>query len=144
DLPLDDLAILIVLREVALAYKQSGQAGRAVPLYERVLEKMTDKLGRAHPDTLKTMSYLGSAYWAAKQFDRSVPLLEEVLWIRQWTLRLDEQGAIVDKGNLGVNYWDAGRRQEGMATLAQAWAEALAWEKAQKSPRFPQREFAWI
>jgi tetratricopeptide (TPR) repeat protein len=66
------------------------------------------------------MNNLAVAYGSAKQFDRSVPLLEETLKLRQAKLGPDHLNTLLTMANLGINYRNAGRLPEAIAMLEQA------------------------
>jgi tetratricopeptide (TPR) repeat protein len=66
------------------------------------------------------MNYLAAAYWSAKQLDKSIPLFEETLKLREAKLGRDHPDTLTTVGNLGVNYKDAGRLQEAIPLLEEA------------------------
>jgi hypothetical protein len=88
----------------------------AIPLLERTLKAQEAKLGDNHPDIFRTQSHLAAQFWRLKKLDRSIPLFEQVLAARQKTsgpIHPDTLGVLA---NLAVNYRDAGRTAEAVAT----------------------------
>jgi hypothetical protein len=81
---------------------------------------MTATLGPDHPHTLAAMNGLGTAYWAARQLDKSVPLFEETLRLQRAKLGEDHPDTVLTAFNLAVNYSDAGRLDEAVA-LFEDW-----------------------
>jgi tetratricopeptide (TPR) repeat protein len=81
---------------------------------------MKAKLGPDHPDTLAGMGHLAAAYWSARRLDRSVPLFEENLKLREAKFGRDHPDTQFTAGNLGVNYRDAGRLAEAIPLLEEA------------------------
>ena len=79
-------------------------------------------LGEEHPDTLDAMN-TWPICTGPTELDRSIPLLEEVLKRYQDSNKLgpDHPDTLHTMADLGVNYRDAGRFQEGTALLEQAW-----------------------
>jgi hypothetical protein len=60
----------------ALGGLDDVELARALPLFEETLAKYKAQLGPDHPHTLTSMNNLASAYQAAGQSDRALPLLE--------------------------------------------------------------------
>jgi serine/threonine protein kinase/tetratricopeptide (TPR) repeat protein len=78
----DQADMLIWMHNLAMTYKSAGQLDKALPVFERTLEKQRTKLGPSHRDTLSTLNRLADAYNAAGLFDQAEPLLRESL--QQW------------------------------------------------------------
>src|SRR5262249_32767320 len=107
----------------------------AVRLFEWVKEARQKKLGPDHPDTLTTLNGLAVAYWSARQLDKAIPLLQDVLKRSEGKLGRDHPSTLLALANLGVNYRDAGRlaaalplleepQQKGKPHASLAWVEA--------------------
>jgi tetratricopeptide (TPR) repeat protein len=79
------------------------------------------------------MNQLGVVYWQLGQLDRSVPLFEELLKLREAKRGRAHPETLQSVANLGVNYKDAGRLKEAIALLEEAH------RAAQKHP-----ELAWV
>jgi non-specific serine/threonine protein kinase/serine/threonine-protein kinase len=67
------------MNNLAVAYTESGQLAKAVPLLEETVDKVKAKLGPDHPDTLTSMNNLAGAYLDSGQLGKAVPLYEETL-----------------------------------------------------------------
>ncbi len=66
------------------------------------------------------MSNLATGYWRAHRLDRSVPLLEETLRLREKVLGRNHVDTQMAVANMGVNYKDAGRLPEALPLLEEA------------------------
>jgi hypothetical protein len=86
-------------------------------MFEQVRDQRIKKLGPDHPQTLRTLNGLASAYWSGQQFDRSVPLLEETLQRQIRVLGKDHPDTMNTAFNLSVNYRDAGRLEDALLIL---------------------------
>jgi tetratricopeptide (TPR) repeat protein len=70
------------------------------------------------------MNNLAGAYWSARQLDKSVPLFEETLKLQERKLGQQHPDTQRTVANLGVNYKDAGRVQEALPLLEEAFQTA--------------------
>ncbi|MDI5967024.1 tetratricopeptide repeat protein, partial [Streptantibioticus silvisoli] len=68
-----------LLNQVALFLENQGQPGRAAAYLQRTLASYTRILGADHPDTLTSRNNLASAYQAAGDLGRAIPLHEQNL-----------------------------------------------------------------
>jgi hypothetical protein len=66
-----------------MAYQDSGQLAKAVPLLEETLAKKKARLGAEHPQTLGTMASLGLFLLRQKKWNDAEPLLRDCLAGRQ-------------------------------------------------------------
>ena len=66
------------------------------------------------------MNNLGTLYWKTGKLDRSIPLFEEAVRLRELKIGADHPYSIRTLANLGINYRDAGRLPEAIATLEEA------------------------
>ena len=105
-------------------YMDQGKLAQAEPLLVRALEIARRTRGQTHPDTLTMATKLAVLYWRDRKFDLSGPLFEDVLKGRRDKLGPDHPDTLTAMANLGGNHRDAGRLQEGLALLEQAWALA--------------------
>ncbi len=82
------------------------------------------------------MNNLAAAYWSLQRLDQSVPLFEGLLPLLEMKLgreHIDTQNTLA---NLGVNYKDAGRLEEAVPLLEEAYKASrthasLGWVSAQ-------------
>ena len=65
------------MNDLALAYWRVKQLDKSIPIFEDTLNRMQTKLGRQHPETLKTAANLGVNYKDAGRLAEALPLLEE-------------------------------------------------------------------
>jgi tetratricopeptide (TPR) repeat protein len=65
--------------DLATGYSEAGRWDRSIPLLEEMLKLREKKLGRNHPDTMRTVGNLGVNYNYAGRLSDSLPLLEEAL-----------------------------------------------------------------
>jgi tetratricopeptide (TPR) repeat protein len=117
--------------KIELALRQKQKWAEVEPLYRECLA-IHEKLGPDHPDTVKSMHFLGVVCWRMRQLDKSIPLFEKQLKIQEAKLGRDHPDSLRSVANLGVNYMDAGRLKEAMPLLEEAFqgakkAPSLAW-----------------
>ena len=67
------------------------------------------------------LNNLATAYWTAKQLDKSVPLFEDVLKRREAKLGRQHPDTQWTVANLGVDYKDSGRLDEAIPLLEEAY-----------------------
>jgi tetratricopeptide (TPR) repeat protein len=67
------------------------------------------------------MNNLAGGFWFARQLDKSVPLFEETLKLKEKKLGRQDPQTQMTVANLGVNYKDAGRVQEAIPLLEEAF-----------------------
>ncbi len=67
------------------------------------------------------MGNLAFTYWSLHQFDKSVPLYEELLERREAKFGRQDPDTLQTVANLGVNYKDAGRLKEAIPLLEEAY-----------------------
>ena len=73
----------IGLDNLAVTYRELGQAGDALPLQQRALQITETTLGPSHPDTAIQLDNLAGTYRALGQPDEAVPLEERARQIRE-------------------------------------------------------------
>jgi tetratricopeptide (TPR) repeat protein len=93
---------------LAYAYREAGDLGRAIPLYKQTLADRERVLGPDHPDTLGSRNNLAGAYQSAGDLGRAVPLFEQTLADRERVLRPDHPDTLVSRNNLAHAYQSAG------------------------------------
>jgi serine/threonine protein kinase/Flp pilus assembly protein TadD len=132
----EDISNLVVIPEVLVATCPDEGFRKGI----HALADKTLALLRGMPetqDTLQAMNGLGFVYWQARKFERSIPLFEELVKRQTKKVGKDDPFTLRIMANLGVNYRDAGRVQEGL-TLLEA-----AFERALKLKPFP-RSLSWV
>ena len=67
------------------------------------------------------MFNLAVAFWRSKQLDKSLPLFEDVFKRREAVLGRRHPDTLLTAANLGVNYRDAGRLNEAIPLLEEAY-----------------------
>jgi tetratricopeptide (TPR) repeat protein len=125
----DHPATLTTMNNLALAYEDAGELGKALPLFEQTLEKVRAKLGPDQPRTLHTMHHLALAYQAAGQFDRAEPLLRELLEQRR---KKDGPESLATAADLAALGWNL-LKQQKCAAAGPILCECLAI-RVQKMP----------
>ena len=92
-----------------------------IALLERVRDARIAQMGPDHADTLTALDGLATTYWSAKQFDKSVPLFEDVLKRRESKFGRQVPSTQMTVADLGVNYKDSGRLKEAIPLLEEAY-----------------------
>ena len=111
---------LLSRNDLAVAYRESGQLDRAIPLLEQVVETRRAKLGADHRDTLFAMNNLAGAYMRAGQLKRAIPLFEQTVNAQRGALGDDHCDTLGTMNNLALAYNDAGRYDRSIPLLEQA------------------------
>jgi serine/threonine protein kinase len=124
--------------ELAYWLRRNGRPGEAVVLLEEAVISTKKVHGETSPLAFRRINALGAAMWAAKDFRSSVPLYESTLAAAESSLGPDHPETINTLANLGVNYCDAGRKEEGVEKLAGAW------RRAERLPGTEAKRFAWV
>ncbi|WP_410570799.1 tetratricopeptide repeat protein [Amycolatopsis sp. cmx-4-61] len=115
---------LAVRHTLAVAHRDAGDLGRAVPLLEAVVTDYARVLGADHPDTVNCRRNLAATYKAAGDPARALPLFEAVLAHRVRALDADHPSALVSRSNLAAAYRDAGDPWRAVRLLEAALAGA--------------------
>ena len=89
------------MNNLASAYDDAGKLDLALPLFEETLKLRRVRLGRDHPDTLRSMNHLASAYRDTGKLDLALPLFEETLKLRKAKLGRDHPDAVGTMAQLG-------------------------------------------
>ncbi|MFJ7042260.1 tetratricopeptide repeat protein [Streptomyces sp. NPDC101112] len=93
---------------LAGAYREAGDLGRAIPLLETTLAQHEQVLGDTHPNTLASRNNLAGAYREAGDLGRAIPLLETTLAQREQVLGDTHPDALASRNNLAGAYYTAG------------------------------------
>jgi hypothetical protein len=119
------LANLVWVRyTLVTVYVNAARPAEAIALLQ--------ELGPNELATENTRYTLAFLYWKTKQFDKSIPLYEDALKRREAKLGRANPETLEAMANLGVNYFDAGRRTEALPLLEEAYQKgkgqaSLAW-----------------
>ncbi|MFK0021646.1 tetratricopeptide repeat protein [Streptomyces sp. NPDC090798] len=105
---LDTVHSLALLDAVARYDFESGQPVSAAHSYQRLTEAWATNSGPDHPDTLTSRDNLASAYYAAGDLGRAIPLFEQNLADRARILGDDHPGTLASRNNLANTYHAAG------------------------------------
>ncbi len=114
---------------LAWAYQMAGKPDLALPLSLQALALRKTKFGPDHPDTVSSMSNLGSLYWQMRQCDKAIPLHEEVLKHQVARFGREHPETLITLGNLGCAYKDGGRPAEAVALLEEAYRASKKYPK---------------
>jgi tetratricopeptide (TPR) repeat protein len=114
------------MNNLAVAYSNTGQLDRALPMYEECLRRSKVALGEDHPETLGTMSNLASAYLDSDQLDLALPLLESTLKLTKAKMGEDHPDTIDSMTDLATGYNRALRFDEGVPLLEESVRRAKA------------------
>jgi tetratricopeptide (TPR) repeat protein len=100
---------------------------------EQTLESRKARLGPEHPDTLRSMNNLASAYMDARRLDKALPLLEQTLELHKARLGPEHPDTLCSMNNLALAYMHAGRIDKVLPLLEQT----LELCKARLGPEHP-------
>jgi tetratricopeptide (TPR) repeat protein len=103
------------MNDLAVAYLEAGQPGKALALHEPILARRKATLGRQHPETLASMNNLANAYLDAGQPAKALAIHRQVLLKRRAALGLDHPDTLSSMNNLANAYKDAGQLAKALA-----------------------------
>jgi serine/threonine protein kinase/tetratricopeptide (TPR) repeat protein len=95
----------------------------AIAQHDRARTLRQDHLGPDHPDTLASMNNLALAYQAAHQFDKALPLFEEVLAKSKEKLGPDHVSTLSSMNNLALAHQATRQYAEALPLFEQALAK---------------------
>ncbi|MFJ8026730.1 tetratricopeptide repeat protein, partial [Streptomyces sp. NPDC096311] len=114
---------LISRTSLAGAYREAGDLGRAISLFESTLAQQERVLGDSHPDTLISRTSLAGAYREAGDLGRAIPLFESTLAQQERVLGDSHPDTLISRNNLAGAYTEAGDLERAIplfeSTLAQ-------------------------
>jgi WD40 repeat protein/serine/threonine protein kinase/tetratricopeptide (TPR) repeat protein len=102
------------------AYTKAGERDKVANLLQKQLDTKKTALGPDHPQTLKSMNELGVFYWQLRQFNKAIPVFEELVKLQEAKLGRDHPETLHSLANLGVNYKDSGQLKEAIPILEEA------------------------
>jgi serine/threonine protein kinase/tetratricopeptide (TPR) repeat protein len=111
DTPLAEASIRETL---GFTYWYLSEYARAIEQQERVLALRRTHLPPDHPDTLKAMASLASAYQAAGRLDDALPLQEETLNLRKAHLGLNDAETLWSMNRVATTLVTLGRLAEAL------------------------------
>ena len=91
-------SLLLSLHELAGVYHDSDRSDDAARLYEDVLDRKTEKLGRDHPETISTMSNLATVYadqGSQQEVERGAAMKGLMGWVRLHPYNISQKVQIV-------------------------------------------------
>ncbi|RKZ91003.1 MAG: hypothetical protein DRR19_08480, partial [Candidatus Parabeggiatoa sp. nov. 1] len=107
--------------KLALTYYQSGKFDKALPLLEKVYRSRLALLGEKHPETVESLSGLGSTYLQLGQLDEALPLLEKAYRSRLGLFGEKHPKTFESLNNLSVIYQQLGRFSEALTLQEKAY-----------------------
>jgi tetratricopeptide (TPR) repeat protein len=125
---------LVVLSNLARAYRARGETGRSIDLHSRVAAVRERTLGADDPATLLSQANLASVYQEAGRTQEAIALYERALSGLEQAYGLDHPHALATRNNLAVSYQDAGRVSEAIPLLERT----LAAQEQYIGPDHPQ------
>ncbi|MGW1204385.1 tetratricopeptide repeat protein [Streptomyces cyaneofuscatus] len=93
---------------LASAYQEAGDLGRAIPLMEATLSQSEKVLGDTHPKTLTSRSNLATAYREAGYLRRAVALMEANITQYEEVMGPSHPSTLSSRNNLAGAYLEAG------------------------------------
>ncbi len=99
------------------SYFYLGEAVKAIREHERALELLEERLGREHPDTLRSRSHLALAYLSAGRVAEAVKLIETTLKAQESKLGPDHPDTLESRNSLATAYLNSGRAVQAIALL---------------------------
>jgi serine/threonine protein kinase/tetratricopeptide (TPR) repeat protein len=100
---------------MGLSYWYAGEHDLAIRQYQQALALRQAALGPDHPDTLKTLNNLATAYADSGKPEQALPLLQDVLKRQQATLGPDHADVLITMNNIAEAYMSLGRADEAIA-----------------------------
>jgi serine/threonine protein kinase/tetratricopeptide (TPR) repeat protein len=105
----DPLAVAALQNRLGISLCNLGFARESIGLFAKARVTRQTLLGNDHPDTVTTMSNLGSSYKTTGQLDLAVPLIDETLALQKARLGRNHPDTLVSMGILASAYQDAGK-----------------------------------
>jgi serine/threonine protein kinase/tetratricopeptide (TPR) repeat protein len=105
----EPLAVAELQMRLGLAQSHLGAWAQAIRLFTAGRSTFTTHLGPNHPDTLRSMNNLASAYMDDGKLDLALPLYEETLKLRRAKLGPDHADTLLSMNNLAEGYRSAGK-----------------------------------
>jgi tetratricopeptide (TPR) repeat protein len=121
---------LTILHNLAEAYKEAGQLGPAMQLYQEVLEKRKATEGLDDPATLTAMNNLAVVYMEAGKHKLALPLAEDALARTRKAKGEADHLTLACMNNMAILYKGAGKTQQALAM----YREVLDKTKARLGP----------
>jgi tetratricopeptide (TPR) repeat protein len=103
------------MRFLAVALQQEGRWHEAAVLHEKVVSLGRNKLGKK--ELVYAKNGLAHCYWRMGNYDRSVPLFEEIVDGAKIEFGESHVDTLVAMSSLGINYCDAGQVNQAVSLL---------------------------
>ncbi|MFD0689904.1 FxSxx-COOH system tetratricopeptide repeat protein [Actinomadura fibrosa] len=100
--------------DLGLAYRDTSEPERAVPLLLQNVLDCERLLGDDHPDTLSSRHNLAYAYQKLGDLEQAVPLHEQTLAARERVLGEDHFQTLISRNNLALAYAEAGQPERAL------------------------------
>ncbi|MBU8870134.1 MAG: serine/threonine-protein kinase [Gemmatimonadales bacterium] len=105
---------------VAITYKELGLYPLASPLQESALETNRRILGDEHPETLNSISYMGSLLRSMGKYDEALVYYQEALDGSRRVLGQEHQGTLASTNNMGALLRVMGKYDEALVYCREA------------------------
>jgi len=103
-----------------LLLSRNGAAGAAAATLRNAIERLEGTVGAEHPETLRAMGNLASAYRAESRLEDSIRMTRRVLAIREKKLGPTSRPTLLSMSNLGASLHVFGAAGEAKAVLEEA------------------------
>jgi non-specific serine/threonine protein kinase/serine/threonine-protein kinase len=108
-----------LMHTMGRVYRSLGLYEEGEPLLRQAVAIRKRRLGREHPETLRSMAALAIVYRNQGRFAETDSLLRETLGARRRTLGEDHPDTLVSMRELSRLLWEQGRYEEGVALIEQ-------------------------
>jgi serine/threonine protein kinase len=116
----EPLEVAAMQNRLGLSLLGLGEAALAVDVFQKALDTRKAKLGPDHPDTLKSMNNLATAYQDSGQLAKAVTLHEDTLKKRKAKLGPDHPDTLSSMNNLADAYAVSGQLAKAVPLLEQS------------------------
>ncbi|KAL2885340.1 putative acyl transferase acyl hydrolase lysophospholipase [Ceratocystis lukuohia] len=113
----NDPSLLFSQYELAGAYTNNGQVGKAIPMLEHVAAANKETLRADHPNLLASQYELARAYLGDGQVGKAIPMLEHVVAASKETLRADHPDLLLSQRELARAYLGDGQVRKAIPML---------------------------
>ncbi|MFE7400089.1 tetratricopeptide repeat protein [Streptomyces sp. NPDC057557] len=115
----DTESTALVLNQTALFLAEQGFIARSTAYRQRALAARERIFPADHPHTLTSRHNLASAFHAAGDLEKAIPLYESTLEARQRVLPVDHQHTLASRNNLACCYHAAGDLEKAIPLYEQ-------------------------
>lgn len=124
--------------ELGVAWWRAGRADAARPLFERLVDSDTRRLGADHPATLKTVNNLGVVYRDLGEYELARSMLERGLLAKQRILGTGHPATATGHHNLALVFRHLGEYEAALGhhRTARAIADSIFAPGDRRTPSF--------